>query len=118
MKPLLSYAAAGLAAGAVTGILGSGGGLVLVPLLRLAAGEDSKAVFPYSLGVMLPICLVSLVLQWGQSAVSLRQAAPYLLGSALGGLAALLLSGRIPAKWLHRLFGCILLWSGFRCLFC
>lgn len=118
MKPLLSFAAAGLAAGTVTGILGSGGGLVLVPLLRLLNKEDSKAVFPYSLSIMLPICLVSLLLQWGQSAVSIQETVPYLIGGTLGGIGALILSMRISPKWLHRLFGCILLWSGFRCLFC
>ena len=59
----LRYALAGLAAGSITGILGSGGGLILVPLLTRLSKEDSSRVFPYSLSIMLPICLCSLLLQ-------------------------------------------------------
>ena len=117
MSPLLRYCIAGIAAGTVTGVLGSGGGLVLVPLLRILSKEDSETVFPYSLGIMLPICLSSLFRQSAYAAVSLTEALPYLIGGAIGGILSLVLSKRISPVWLHRLFGCILLWSGFRCLF-
>ena len=117
MRTTIRYAFAGLAAGAVTGILGSGGGLVLVPLLTLLSSEDSESVFPYSLGIMFPICLCSLLVQRGLSYVPFREALPYLLGSILGGFVSMAASKRISPVWLHRVFGCILLWSGFRCLF-
>lgn len=117
MPILLRYALAGLAAGSVTGILGSGGGLILVPLLTRLSKEDASQVFPYSLSIMLPICVCSLLLQNGFSGVSLRESLPYLLGGAIGGLLSLAVSKRISARWLHRFFGCILLWSGLRCLF-
>ena len=117
MRTAIRYAVVGLAAGSVTGILGSGGGLVLVPLLTLLSQEDSESVFPYSLGIMFPICLCSLLVQGGFSAVSFQEALPYLLGSILGGVGSMMASKRISPKWLHRVFGCIMLWSGFRCLF-
>lgn len=113
----LRYALAGLAAGSITGILGSGGGLILVPLLTRLSKEDSSRVFPYSLSIMLPICLCSLLLQNGFSGVSLQESLPYLLGGAIGGFLSLAVSKRISPLWLHRFLGCILLWSGFRCLF-
>lgn len=117
MRTTIRYAMAGLAAGAVTGILGSGGGLVLVPLLALMSKEDSESVFPYSLSIMFPICLCSLAIQSGLSAVSFQEALPYLLGGFIGGVGSMAASKRISPVWLHRVFGCILLWSGFRCLF-
>ena len=117
MRPVLRYCIAGIAAGTVTGILGSGGGLVLVPLLRLLSKEDSEALFPCSLGIMLPICLASLLRQRAYASVSLPEALPYLIGGSIGGILSLVLWKRISPVWLHRLFGCILLWSGVRCLF-
>lgn len=117
MNAYLGNALAGLAAGAVTGILGSGGGLVLVPLLNILNKEDSRQTFSCSLGIMLPICVVCLVCQSDLAAIPFRETIPYLAGGALGGILAILLSGRISPVWLHRLFGGILLWSGLRCLF-
>lgn len=113
----MRYAAAGLAAGSITGILGSGGGLVLVPLLTVLCREDGETVFPCSLGIMLPVCFCSLLVQNGFSSVPLQEAIPYLIGGAIGGLLSAVVGKRIPLAWLHRFFGCILLWSGFRCLF-
>ena len=40
MDSRIRYLITGLAAGAVTGILGSGGGLVLVPLLTVVCKEE------------------------------------------------------------------------------
>lgn len=117
MRVALRYIVAGFAAGAITGILGSGGGLILVPFLTVLCKEDSEMVFPSSLGIMLPICLCSLLAQRNQAAVPLSDVLPYLLGGGIGGVLSLAAAKRIPLLWLHRFFGCILLWSGFRCLF-
>ena len=111
------YILAGLAAGSVTGILGSGGGLVLVPLLTFLCKEDKEIVFPCSVGIMLPICFCSFLLQNRFTSVPFRETAPYLIGGAIGGCFSVVLAKRTPLVWLHRFFGCILLWSGFRCLF-
>lgn len=117
MHAKLRYAVAGLAAGAVTGVLGSGGGLVLIPLLCLLCKEDDQALFPYSLGIMLPICICSLLMQHRLSSPPGGEMLPLLLGGAIGGGISALLGRHVPLAWLHRFFGCILLWSGFRCLF-
>ena len=85
MRVALRYIAAGFAAGAITGILGSGGGLILVPFLTVLCKEDSEMVFPSSLGIMLPICLCSLLAQRNQAAVPLSDVLPYLLGGGIGG---------------------------------
>lgn len=114
---IVRYAVIGLAAGAVTGVLGSGGGLVLVPLLSIFCAEDEETLFPRSLSIMLPICVCSLLVQYRTSPPSLPGMAPYLIGGAIGGALSALIGKRVPLTWLHRFFGLILLWSGFRCLF-
>lgn len=116
MRSAIRYALVGLAAGAVTGILGSGGGLVLVPLLSMFCGEEEDSLFPSSLSIMLPICVCSLLIQFHLSSPTLQSMAPYLLGGILGGGISAFVGKRVPLVWLHRVFGGILIWSGFRCL--
>ena len=53
-------AAAGLAAGAVNGLFGAGGGMVLVPLLGWLTDLEEEEIFASSLSIILPICVVSL----------------------------------------------------------
>lgn len=117
MVQTMQYAVAGLIAGSVTGILGSGGGMLLVPLLAILCKERQESLFPSSLGIMLAICICSFGTQASVAALPFSDMIPYLIGGAVGGLAAALLAKRIPVLWLHRVFGIILLWSGLRCLF-
>lgn len=112
----LTYILAGFCAGAVTGFFGAGGGMVLVPLLSLMTDLDEEAIFPASLSVILPVCLVSLAVTAVAGTLPLKESLPYLSGSALGGVGAGLWGQRIPAKWLHKLLGLLILWGGVRYL--
>lgn len=107
---------AGAAAGTVAGLFGAGGGLVLVPLLALIAHIPEKELFPSSVAVMLPVCLISLAASVFSHGVLWRDALPFLPGSALGGLAASLWGKKIPVLWLHRILGVFILWGGIRYL--
>lgn len=117
MKNAVRYLFTGLAAGTVTGVIGSGGGLVLVPLLSVFCQVDDAAVFGQSLSIMLPICICSLLVQHVYCAVPLQELMPYLFGGAVGGACAAVIGKHISSAWLHRIFGLIMLWSGIRCLF-
>ena len=98
---------AGAAAGAVNGLFG---------LLTLCTDLEEDEVFPASVSVILPVCLVSLgamalggPLPWGE-------ALPYLIGSAAGGVLVGLFGRKIPTVWLHRGLGLLILWGGVRYL--
>ena len=106
---------AGGAAGAVNGLFGAGGGMVLVPLLGKKAGISEQERFPASIAIIAPICVVSLLLSTSWQ-LSFRQILPYLMGSALGGVAAGLWGKSIPTVWLHRFLGLLILWGGIRYL--
>ena len=106
---------AGSSAGAVNGLFGGGGGMVLVPLLTNKTGLSEKEIFPTSVAIILPICIVSLLLTPGFGNVW-RQATPYLLGSVFGGILAGIFGKKIPVIWLHRGLGLMLLWGGIRYL--
>lgn len=107
---------AGAAAGTVTGLFGAGGGMILVPALSLLTDLEEQEIFPASLAIILPVCLVTLTATAVTGAIAWREALPYLGGSALGGFLAGKWGHRIPAVWLHRLLGALILWGGIRYL--
>lgn len=110
----VALAAAGACAGIVAGLFGAGGGLVLVPLLTLLVRMDDRDVFPSSIAIILPICLVSLTATVLVHGVDWLLALPYMIGSGIGGLLAGKWGNRIPALWLHRGLGLLILWGGIR----
>ena len=116
IKKHLGSILAGSAAGAVNGLFGAGGGMVLVPLLTALTKLDDEEVFPSSIVIILPLCLVSLAITALGPGVDFSLALPYLLGGALGAVPAGLWGRRIPVKWLHRLLGLLILWGGIRYL--
>ena len=117
-KRWLGMALSGLAAGAVAGLFGAGGGMVLVPLLTLLTPLEETEVFPSSITIILPICLVTLAVSAAVGTVPWQDALPYLFGSAAGGWAAGMWGRKIPVKWLHRGLGILILWGGYRYLCC
>ncbi len=107
---------AGAAAGAVNGLFGAGGGMVLIPLLTLLSATEPEELFPSSVGIILPICLVSLTVRGLRTGIPWAEAWPYLPGSVLGGLLAAKFGKRIPVRWLHMGLGLLILWGGYRYL--
>ena len=110
------FALCGAAAGVVAGVFGAGGGLVLIPLLSALTPLQEQELFPASIVIILPICLVSLMTTARTAPLPWAQAAPYLVGSAAGGALAGIFGRRIPVLWLHRALGVLILWGGIRYL--
>lgn len=109
-------ALAGLLAGIVNGIFGGAGGMVLIPALRSWTDAEPDAIFPLSVSVMLPVCLLSLLLASQSVPLPWSDALPYLAGSAAGGVLAGCFGKKLPTLWLHRIFGAMLIWGGIRYL--
>ena len=104
---------AGACAGAVNGLLGAGGGMLLVPMLSAFTSLREDEIFPSSVAIIAPICVVSLLLTRD---VAWAASIPFLLGSALGGFFAGLWGKKIPTLWLHRGLGVLIVWGGLRYL--
>lgn len=107
---------AGGLAGAVNGLLGAGGGMVLVPLLSRSRELEGVQIFPASVAMILPLCVISLIATAMHTSLPFSTALPYLLGSIPGGLLAGYYGRKIPAMWLHRALGAMILWGGIRYL--
>lgn len=115
-RRLAGSAASGLAAGILNGLFGGGGGMLLIPGLRYLARVEDEELFPMSVSVMLPVCLLSLFITSGTTSLPWAQAWPYLIGSAAGGILVVFFGRKIPLLWLHRILGLTLLWGGIRYL--
>lgn len=113
---VLGAVIAGSAAGFVNGIFGGAGGMVLIPLLQLLSDVEEEALFPVSVGVMLPVCVLSLWIASRSAPLPWVEAMPYLIGSVVGGVLCGIFGKRIPTLWLHRIFGAMILWGGVRYL--
>lgn len=114
MKSKIKYAVSGAAAGAANGLFGAGGGMVLVPLLTRWAGLEDKKAFATSISIIAPMCLVSIVVYCLKGSMEFVTALPYLMGGFFGGLIGGKLFRKIPAKFLHKALGIMILYGGIR----
>ncbi len=118
MKIIKKYgiALSGVCAGAINGLFGAGGGMILVPLLSVCGAIKEEEVFPSSVTIILPICLVSLSLSLNIQEFDWVSPLPYFIGSAIGGILCGIFGKKIPTLWLHRILGILILWGGVRYL--
>ncbi|MBO5649335.1 MAG: sulfite exporter TauE/SafE family protein [Clostridia bacterium] len=119
--PALSYKEAliGLLGGVLNGLIGTGGGILLLLVLRKkAAPQDAFAAV---LVCILPLCTLSFLLHLhAQSAhvipSLLERGLPYLLGAVPGGLLGAYLLHRMKAQTVITIFAWLLCISGARML--
>ena len=107
---------AGILAGIVNGFFGAGGGMILVPLLSILATMEETSIFPSSISIILPICLISLMVTAKSAGIAWINAIPYLLGSGIGGIFAGIYGKKVPVTWMHRCLGGLILWGGIQYL--
>ena len=117
-KDSLKFMIAGAGAGAINGLFGAGGGMILVPLLIGWCHLKDQEAFATSLAVIFPITAVSVSIYFLRDSMAFSDALPYLLGGTAGGVLGGLLLKRMPLRLLHGIFGIFILWGGFRNLCC
>ena len=115
-RSTISFILCGALAGAVNGLFGAGGGMILVPLLVWLTDLSDREVFPASVCMIAPLCIITLSVTDPGRVFPWKTAIPYLIGSAVGGVLAGVFAKKIPTKILHCILGVIILWGGIRYL--
>jgi len=106
----------GLFAGVVSGTLGVGSGIIVIPALVLLSGFEQKSAQGTALAVMVPMALVGAIRYWRNPQVELNGMVILLLvlGAVVGTLAGTELAGRLPAGTLRKLFAVLLMITAIR----
>jgi uncharacterized membrane protein YfcA len=109
------YAVSGVAIGLVNGILGAGGGMIAVPLLK-KAGLSQKQCHTNAIAVILPITVISASIYLYKGDVTINQALIYMPTGLLGAIIGTYLLKKISPTWLKRIFGGLMIYAGIRLL--
>jgi hypothetical protein len=111
---LLALVAVGAASGALAGLLGVGGGILLVPFLALAVGMSQHEAEATSLLVVLPTAIVASVILQRRGVGDLPVALGMGVVGAIGGIAGALFALSLPADALRAVFAVFLALVGAR----
>ncbi len=112
---ILSTAVLGAAIGFINGLLGAGGGMLAVPLLK-KYGLAQKEAQQNAIAVILPITAVSAGIYLYKDYVNLSNSYSYLPTGFLGAIIATFLMKKITNKWLKRIFAFFMVYAGVRLL--
>lgn len=114
----LAFVLAGAFVGAVSGLLGIGGAIVLVPMLVLGFGFTQMRAQGTSLAALVPPIGIFAVLQYHrQGHLDIRAAALIGLGFVFGALGGASLVTHIPQVWLRRGFATLLVYVAAQLVF-
>jgi uncharacterized protein len=107
---ILIYVMIGLLAGALSGLLGIGGGIIIVPALVLFFGFSQHLAQGTTLALMVPpIGILAAWTYYKNGNVHLPAALFICLGFLVGGLLGARVAGAVPDAVLRRLFGAVFL---------
>lgn len=104
----------GVAAGALNGLLGAGGGMVVVPIIRRKM--NTKEAHATSVAIILPICVASAVFYLINGTVTLGDAVPYISWGILGAVVGTFVLQKMSGKLLRIIFALLVIWAGIRLL--
>ncbi len=103
----------GLIAGVISGLLGTGGGIILIPSL-CKIGFDQKSAHATSVSTMLPICTVGTFMHIYSSSFRMEQSAIYVIFGLIGAFIGTRLIHKINQNILRNIFALFSIWAGFR----
>ena len=105
----------GLVIGLINGLLGAGGGMLAVPLLK-KFGFTQKAAQQNTIAIILPITTVSSIMYILNDYVNLFDGLIYLPTGLIGAVVATFLMKKFSNKWLKKIFAFFMLYAGIRLL--
>lgn len=106
----------GILIGAVNGLLGAGGGMLTVPVLK-KMGFSQKSAHKNAVAVILPITAISATLYLISGRVKIFDAVPFIPAGLLGAAVGTFIIGKISPDLLKKIFAIFMIYSGIRMFF-
>lgn len=104
----------GVLLGVINGLLGGGGGMVAVPLLRESLNYQRKQAHATAILIILPVCAVSALTHLFSGFIELPVVLPVAIGNVAGGLVGAKFLGKFPEVAVELIFIIIMLVAGVR----
>ncbi len=112
------YVILGVAAGTLSGLIGIGGGIIIVPALVFVFGMSQHAAQGTTLALMVPpIGILAAWTYYKQGYVDIRIAALICAGFVFGGLLGARIAGSLSNIQLERIFGIAMLLISLKMIF-
>ncbi len=105
---LLRLLVLGLVAGAFSGLLGVGGGIILVPAMVVLLGFEPKLAVGTSLAIIIPTALSGALTHLSRGNVDLRAAGLIALGAIGGAYVGAAAASVLPGNVLQRIFAVVM----------
>ena len=109
MLTLLIGLAIGLAAGVLSGLVGIGGGIVIVPLLTLIGLSQREASGTSLAALLLPVGLLATIEYYRRGEVRVLSAAGIAVGLFVGALVGAILAGHLSNDLVRKIFAVLLI---------
>ena len=107
----------GLAAGILSGLVGVGGGLIIVPALIFFLGYSQHQAQGTSLGLLLlPVGILAVLNYYNKGQIDVKVVAVMSIAFVLGGWLGSKLALRLPADTVKKIFAIFLFYSAFKLL--
>lgn len=118
MELFPAYIVLGLVAGVLSGLVGIGGGIVIVPALVVLFGFTQHTAQGTTIALMIPpIGILAAWTYYNQGYVDVKAASIICLGFLLGGYFGAKLAVSLPRFYLEKIFGIALLLISIKILF-
>jgi len=114
MLQIIYYLAAGLMAGFLSGLLGIGGGVIIVPALVLLLGFAMRTAIGTSLAIVVPTALAGAILHFRQGNLHLAAIVYMSIAAVAGSRLGVYLTTITSDLTLRKVFGVVMLFIALR----
>jgi len=114
-KQNISCALFGIAVGFANGLLGAGGGMLVIPILK-KLGLSQKEAHSNAIAIILPITFLSAALYLIKDYVAFKDALIYMPTGLIGALLGTYILHKISPIVLKKLFAFLMIYAGIRLL--
>lgn len=107
----------GIFIGAINGLFGAGGGMLLVPALTLVLGLEQKRAHATAIAIILPLCAVSSITYALRVSFDWNIILPTIIGVTIGGVLGAKLLKKMSNGALTFIFYSLMLFAGLKMIF-
>jgi uncharacterized membrane protein YfcA len=104
----IAFISLGLLAGSLSGLIGIGGGVVVIPALVFLFGFSQRMAQGTTL-LLIPAALVTALIYWKHGQTNVHAAGLMIIGFVIGALIATHFAFRVPEATITKIFGVFLL---------